>query len=112
MLHFYNIKKSPIFLYFFHLIWFLLYITFKKLKLHNEANQINLVFNISDFFINWMQGGKLPGADARKVPYDPKERVKRNLEQGKGFRINNVLSGKKVVVILNLPVQMNYGEHH
>ena len=32
--------------------------------------------------------GKLPGADARKVPYDPKERVKRNLEQGKGFRLD------------------------
>ena len=27
------------------------------------------------------KGGKLPGADARKIPYDPKERVKRNLEQ-------------------------------
>ncbi len=33
--------------------------------------------------------GKLPGADARKVPYDPKERVKRNLEQGKGFRLDD-----------------------
>ena len=29
----------------------------------------------------------LPGADARKVPYDPKERVKKNLEEGKGFRL-------------------------
>ena len=33
--------------------------------------------------------GKLPGADARKIPYDPDERVKRNLEQGKGFRIDD-----------------------
>ena len=33
--------------------------------------------------------GKIPGADARKVPYDPKERVKRNLEQGKGFRLDS-----------------------
>ena len=32
--------------------------------------------------------GKMPGADARKIPYDPNERVKRNLEQGKGFRID------------------------
>ena len=32
--------------------------------------------------------GKIPGADARKVPYDSKERVKRNLEQGKGFRLS------------------------
>jgi len=38
--------------------------------------------------------GKLPGADARKIPYDPNERVKRNLEQGKGFRIDDAFSGK------------------
>ena len=30
----------------------------------------------------------LPGADARKFPADPKERVKKNLEEGKGFRLN------------------------
>ena len=35
--------------------------------------------------------GKLPGADARKIPYDPNERVKRNLEQGKGFRLGSVI---------------------
>ena len=33
--------------------------------------------------------GKMPGADARKVSYDPKERVKKNLEEGKGFRIGD-----------------------
>ena len=38
--------------------------------------------------------GKLPGADARKIPYDPNERVKRNLEQGKGFRIDEAFSNK------------------
>ncbi len=32
----------------------------------------------------------LPGSDARKIPYDPRERVKRNLEEGKGFRLNNL----------------------
>ena len=31
--------------------------------------------------------GKLPGADARKVSYDPR-RVKKNLEEGKGFRLS------------------------
>ena len=35
--------------------------------------------------------GKIPGADARKIPYDPNERVKRNLEQGKGFRIDDFI---------------------
>ena len=32
---------------------------------------------------------KLPGADARKVAPNVKDRVKRNLETGKGFRIDN-----------------------
>ena len=32
--------------------------------------------------------GKIPGADARKVSYDSKERVKKNLEEGKGFRMD------------------------
>ncbi len=32
--------------------------------------------------------GKIPGADARKIPYDPNERVKRNLEEGRGFRLD------------------------
>lgn len=33
--------------------------------------------------------GKFPGADARKVSYDSKERVKKNLEEGKGFRLSD-----------------------
>ena len=39
--------------------------------------------------------GKLPGADARKVSYDPKERVKKNLEEGRGFRLMDGLGSKK-----------------
>ena len=40
--------------------------------------------------------GKLPGGDARKFPDDPKLRVKQNLEEGRGFKINNMLtSGSK-----------------
>jgi hypothetical protein len=38
--------------------------------------------------------GKLPGADARKVSYDPKERVKKNLEEGRGFRLDDAFSNK------------------
>ena len=34
--------------------------------------------------------GGIPGADARKVSYDPKERVKKNLEEGKGFRLMDI----------------------
>ena len=35
-------------------------------------------------------GGKLPGADARKYDPDPKKRVAKNLEEGKGFRLSGV----------------------
>ena len=35
-------------------------------------------------------GGKLPGADATKYPPDPKERVKKNLEEGRGFRLSEM----------------------
>ena len=38
-------------------------------------------------------GGKLPGADAKKYPPNPKERVKNNLEQGKGFRLDSAIKG-------------------
>jgi len=39
--------------------------------------------------------GKMPGADARKVSYDPKERVKKNLEEGRGFRLGETFAGNK-----------------
>ena len=38
---------------------------------------------------------KIPGSDARKFPADPKLRVKKNLEEGRGFQLNKVLSGPK-----------------
>ena len=39
-------------------------------------------------------GGKLPGADARKYPTDPKLRVKQNLEEGRGFRLSENMLGR------------------
>jgi len=33
----------------------------------------------------------LPGADAKKYPPDPKQRVKKNLEEGKGFRLDTAM---------------------
>lgn len=36
-------------------------------------------------------GFKLPGGDARENPPDPKERVKKNLEKGKGFRLSDAM---------------------
>ena len=38
--------------------------------------------------------GKIPGADARKYPADPKERVKKNLEEGRGFTFNDLTQNK------------------
>ena len=35
-------------------------------------------------------GGKLPGADARKYDPDPKKRVAKNLEEGRGFRLSGI----------------------
>lgn len=39
--------------------------------------------------------GFFKGGDARKVSPDPRERVKKNLEEGKGFRINDAIKGAK-----------------
>ena len=43
-------------------------------------------------------GGKIPGipgADARKFPADPKQRVKKNLEEGRGFTLNKAFGNGK-----------------
>ena len=36
----------------------------------------------------------MPGADARKDPPNPDERVKKNLEEGRGFRLDNLIKGE------------------
>ena len=46
-------------------------------------------------FLASCKGGKLPGGDARKFPDDPKLRVKKNLEEGRGFRLKDQLGGKQ-----------------
>ena len=52
---------------------------------------INIVFFlILAIFFNGCNG-KLPGADARKYPDDPKKRVAKNLEEGRGFRLNETI---------------------
>ncbi len=35
------------------------------------------------------------GGDAKENPPDPRERVKKNLEEGKGFRLNDLMGSKK-----------------
>ena len=47
-------------------------------------------------FLQYGCNGKLPGADARKFPADPELRVKKNLEEGRGFKLNDTFkSGSK-----------------
>ena len=45
-------------------------------------------------FLSGCKGG-LPGADARKVSYKSEDRVKKNIEEGRGFRLDNLLEGQK-----------------
>lgn len=52
---------------------------------------IGLVLILS---LNSCAGG-LPGADAKKFPPNPDERIKRNLEEGRGFRFDNVINNKR-----------------
>ena len=60
--------------------------------MNNCLKKISL-FLILAIFINAC-GGKLPGADAKKFPPNPKERVKKNLEEGRGFRISDIGESK------------------
>ena len=49
--------------------------------------KINILLSlILVVFLASCKNGKLPGGDARKFPDDPKLRVKKNLEEGRGFR--------------------------
>ena len=44
---------------------------------------------ISSFLLNGCKGG-LPGADARKFPADPAERIKKNIADGKSLQMNEI----------------------
>tara|TARA_B100001057_G_scaffold415062_1_gene432440 strand:- start:4293 stop:4838 length:546 start_codon:yes stop_codon:yes gene_type:complete len=48
-----------------------------------------LVFLLS--FFSFLLLNSCKGGDARKNPPDPRERVKRNLEEGRGFRLDSAL---------------------
>jgi len=53
----------------------------------------NLILFLIILFLSACNG-KIPGADARKVSFDPNERVRKNIEEGRGFRINDAFSNK------------------
>ena len=62
-------------------------LSFKILKLITFSAIITLFLNACN--------GKLPGADARKYPSDPKKRVEQNVAQGKGFKLMESMGGNK-----------------
>ena len=56
---------------------------------HNRY--IIIIFGlISVLLLNSCKGG-FPGADAKKYPPNPELRVKKNLEEGRGFRLDNAM---------------------
>ena len=59
-----------------------------------KTNNLKILTFITIFsFLLIGCNGKLPGGDARKNPADPAERVKKNLEEGRGFKLMDL--GKK-----------------
>ena len=60
-----------------------------KLKISMKINiLLSLILVV---FLASCKNAKLPGGDARKFPDDPKLRVKKNLEEGRGFRLNDAV---------------------
>ena len=51
---------------------------------------------LSIFILNsCAKEGFFKTGDARKNPPDPRERVKKNIEEGRGFRLNDAIGGRK-----------------
>ncbi len=57
----------------------------------------NFIFFFVIFFTlsSCAKEGFFKTGDARKNPPDPRERVKKNLEEGKGFRLSSAMGGNK-----------------
>ena len=51
-----------------------------------------IILFITSIFLNSCGGKLLPGEDARKYDPDPKKRVAKNLEEGRGFRLSESLN--------------------
>ena len=79
------------------------FMMYKQEKMNSKYYLIKIIKILSFLtlfgFLQYGCNGKLPGGDARKFPDDPKLRVKKNLEEGRGFKINDMLkSGSKAGV--------------
>ena len=58
-----------------------------------KSSRVLVLLGVTFFLLNACEG--MPGGDARKNPPDPKERVKKNLEEGRGFRLDKAFQGNK-----------------
>ena len=78
---------------------------FYKILYKHRNSQKNIMFSakfiklIGLFIIGLITlnscNGKLPGADARKFPADPKKRVEQNIKDGKSFRLFDTIGNSK-----------------
>ena len=59
----------------------------------NKTNKILITFFLVIFSLTSCGKDFFKPGDARKNPPDPKLRVKKNLEEGKGFRLNDAIKG-------------------
>ena len=72
---------------FFHLI-----VSLNNFFMSNLKNSRIIIFlGLALITLSSCEG--MPGADARKYPPDPKKRVQKNLEEGRGFRLDQALKG-------------------
>ena len=49
------------------------------------------LYALMAIYLSSCGGLKIPGGDARKNPPEPEKRVQRNLEEGRGFRLNDAI---------------------
>jgi hypothetical protein len=84
------LKKILLIIMFFHLL--LNFRTFMSNFFNQRIAKLLIILSFALTSCKTIEN--LPGGDARKNPPDPKARVKKNLEEGKGFRLNDSLQGK------------------
>jgi hypothetical protein len=84
-----NFKKNLLIILIFHLLLFF------RTFMPNFSNLTIAKFLIIMLFTltSCKTIENLPGGDARTTSPDPKERVKKNLEEGRGFRLDTALKG-------------------
>ena len=68
---------------------------YKHEKMNSKYNLIKIfkILSFATLLGTFLYGscGKIGGVDAKKFPADPKLRVKQNLEEGRGFKLDNML---------------------